>query len=661
MLVDRPSTRAHAFRRHDQGAEKMKLIRPRFVIFAALFSALCPLVAAAQPSHPLLQRPTFNGNLIVFSYAGDLWTVDRNGGHAARLTTGTGIETDPVFSPDGSMIAFTGEYDGNTDVFVVPASGGVPKRLTYHPGPDAAVGWTPDGKYVTFRSTRESDSPRYTKLFKVSLNGGLATALPLPMAFSGKFSADGKYFAYSPVGGGSPFNYLSYVAWRNYRGGLASSVWVADMATLDVVKVPREGPNDFNAIWVDKEVYFLSDRNGPISLFRFDPATKSVTEVVKNDGADIRSASAGPGGIVYDRFGELFLYDTASGQTHQINVDVNADLPDVRARISPADHDIQSFAISPTGVRAVFEAHGDILTVPAKESATRDITSTPGVMEREPAWSPDGQSIAYFSDESGQYALHISNQTGAGEVKKFPLANDATYYFNPVWSPDSKLIAFHDNKLEIWLLDTVTRKAAVIDKAVAEDTDYDAAWSPDSKWIAYTQTVSNRFHALFLHSIASGKSTQITDGMSDVRFPAFDRGGKYLYFTESTNYGTSTSGLDMSSDEFDVTRSVYGLALAADTASPVAPQNEDEKTPEAGKKIRIKTRTRRIKTKTKTRRIKIKTKTKIKIEIKIRKIRKMPVTTPIKTNPAMRRKTMPGKPMTAASQTKRKNPRSRSR
>ena len=242
----------------------MKLIRPRFVIFAALFSALCPLVAAAQPSHPLLQRPTFNGNLIVFSYAGDLWTVDRNGGHAARLTTGTGIETDPVFSPDGSMIAFTGEYDGNTDVFVVPASGGVPKRLTYHPGPDAAVGWTPDGKYVTFRSTRESDSPRYTKLFKVSLNGGLATALPLPMAFSGKFSADGKYFAYSPVGGGSPFNYLSYVAWRNYRGGLASSVWVADMATLDVVKVPREGPNDFNAIWVDKEVYFLSDRNGPI-------------------------------------------------------------------------------------------------------------------------------------------------------------------------------------------------------------------------------------------------------------------------------------------------------------------------------------------------------------------------------------------------------------
>jgi tricorn protease len=559
----------------------MRMIRSLFVV---IFAALCSLALTAQPSHPLLQRPTFNGNLIVFSYAGDLWTVDRNGGHASRLTTGTGIETDPVFSPDGSMIAFTGEYDGNTDVFVIPAIGGVPKRLTYHPAADSAVGWTPDGKSVIFRSNRESSSPRYTKLFKVSLDGGLPTALPLPMAFSGKFSADGKYFAYSPVGGASPFNYSAYVAWRNYRGGLASSVWITDMVTLDVVKVPRERSNDFNPVWVDKQVYFLSDRNGPISLFRFDPATKAVTEVVKNDGADIRSASAGPGGIVYDRFGELFLYDTAGGQTHPISVDVSADLPEVRARLSAADREIQSYGISPTGVRAVFEAHGDILTVPAKESSTRDITNTPGVMEREPAWSPDGQSIAYFSDESGQYALHISSQTGAGEVKKFPLVNDATYYFQPVWSPDSKLIAFHDNKMEIWLLDTSTSKATVIDKAVVDDGDYDAAWSPDSKWLAYTQTTSNRFHALFLHSVASGKSTQITDGMSDVRFPAFDRGGKYLYFTESTNYGTSTSGLDMSSDEFDVTRSVYGLALAADTASPVAPQAEDEKTPEAKEK-----------------------------------------------------------------------------
>jgi tricorn protease len=554
-------------------------MRPIRSLFALVFASLCPFVIAAQSSHPLLQRPTFNGSLIVFSYAGDLWTVDHTGGHASRLTTGTGIETDPVFSPDGTMIAFTGEYDGNTDVFIVPATGGIPKRLTYHPGADFAVGWTPDGKSVIFRSNRESGSPRYTKLFKVSVNGGLPIALPLPMAFSGEFSADGKYFAYSPVGGASPFNYSYYVAWRNYRGGLASSVWITDMATLDVVKIPREGSNDFNPVWVDKQIYFLSDRNGPVSLFRFDPATKSVTEVVKNSGADIRSASGGPGGIVYDRFGELFLYDAASGKTNQVSVDVSADLPDVRARISPADRDIQSSGISPTGVRAVFEAHGDILTVPAKESTTRDITNTPGVMEREPAWSPDGQSIAYFSDESGPYALHISNQSGAGEVKKFPLANDPTYYFQPKWSPDSKLIAFHDNKMEIWLLDTTTSKATVIGKGAVSDGDYDASWSPDSKWLAYTQTVSNRFHALFLYSVASGNSTQVTDAMSDVRLPAFDRGGKYLYFTESTNYGTSTSGLDMSSDAFSVTRSVYGLALTADTPSPVAPQNEDEKLP----------------------------------------------------------------------------------
>ena len=202
-------------------------------------------------------------------------------------------------------------------------------------------------------------------------------------------------------------------------------------------------------------------------------------------------------------------------------------------------------------------------------------------MERQPAWSPDGQSIAYFSDESGQYALHIRNQTGAGEVKKFPLAEDATFYFEPAWSPDSKLIAFHDNKQDTWVLDTTTGKAAVIGQSAVDDADYDAAWSPDSKWLAYTGSLTNRFHALFLYSVDAAKSSRITDGMSDVRFPAFDRGGKYLYFTESTNYGMSTSGLDMSSDALSVTRSVYALVLAADTASPVAPQSEDEKKPEA--------------------------------------------------------------------------------
>lgn len=561
----------------------MRFLRPRFALLCA-FLTCCSCALFGQASHPLLQRPAFNGKVIVFSYAGDLWSVDRNGGHASRLTTGTGIETDPVFSPDGTMIAFTGEYDGNTDVFVIPTSGGIPKRITYHPGTDAAVAWTPDGKNIIFRSNRESNSPRYTKLFKVSVNGGWPTALPLPIAFSGKFSEDGKYFAYSPGAGGSPFNYSNYVAWRNYRGGLASSVWIADMSTLDVVKIPRDRSNDFSPVWVGNQVYFLSDRNGPVSLFHFDPATKAVTEVVKNDGPDIRSASAGPGGVVYDRFGELFLFDPASGQTHQVNVDVSADMPEVRDRISRADRDIENAAISPTGVRAVFEAHGDILTVPAKESSTRDITNTPGVMEREPAWSPDGQSIAYFSDESGQYELHISNQTGGGEVRKFPLAKDATYYFHPVWSPDSKLIAFHDNKMQVWVLDTAARKASVIDKGVVNDNDYDASWSPDSKWLSYTRSTENRFHALFLYSVESGKTTRVTDGMSDVRSPAFDRGGKYLYFTESTNYGTSTSGLDMSSDEFEVTRHVYGLVLAAGTPSPVAPQAEDEKTPDERQK-----------------------------------------------------------------------------
>ncbi len=247
-----------------------------------------------------------NASEIVFEFAGDLWSVSRSGGAATRLTIGVGIETDPVFSPDGRTIAFTGEYGGNADVYVVPSTGGEPKRLTYHPGPDSAVAWTPDGKNVIFRSGRESNSPRYTKLFAVSVTGGLPHSLPLPMAFSGMYSADGKRFAYTPVSGASPFSYANFTAWRRYRGGLASYIWITDFPTLKTTKLPRETSNDFDPVWVGNKVFFLSDRNGPVTLFRYDPASGAVTEALKNNGRDIRSASGGSGGIVYDQFGETF-------------------------------------------------------------------------------------------------------------------------------------------------------------------------------------------------------------------------------------------------------------------------------------------------------------------------------------------------------------------
>ena len=495
---------------------------PALSLLAILSSSVTPFAAAAPSGEQphLLQRPALSQTQIVFNYAGDLWSVDRKGGHATRLTVGVGIETSPVFSPDGSTIAFTGEYDGNMDVFTIPAAGGVPHRVTYHPSADAAVGWSPDGRQIVFRSDRQSAS-RYTQLYEVPAEGGLALPLPLPMAFQGQISGDGASIAYSPLGPSFSFDYNRYVAWGNYRGGRASTIWVTSLKDLNSVEIPHETASDIDPVWVGKMVYFLSDRNGAMTLYKYDPATRSVAECLKTVGKpDIHSLAAGPGGLVYDQLGEIYLYDTATGETHRVPIDVTGDLPEVRPRIQNVSTEIDHAGISPTGLRAVFEAHGEILTVPVKKGPTRDITNTPGVMERSPAWSPDGQSIAYFSDESGLYAVHVASQTGSGAVKKFPLAKEAAYYFDPVWSPDSKLLAFHDNRLNLWMLDAGSGKLTHVgENDFFDTTDRDIAWSSDSKWIAYSQIVSNHLHALFLYSVETGKATQFTPNSADSRYP----------------------------------------------------------------------------------------------------------------------------------------------
>ena len=432
-----------------------------------LFLLVCALSAsaifAASATTPLLHGPALNGTQIVFSYAGDLWTVGRQGGTATRLTSGVGIEANPVFSPDGKTLAFTGEYDGNVDVYTMPATGGVPKRITYHPGADYAAGWTPDGQRILFRSNRNSFS-RYTQLFSVSTAGGVAAPLPLPMAFSGAYSPDGKRMVYAPLDGGQFARTPErWVAWNRYRGGDASYLWIVNLADLSTEKIPRSDSNDINPMWVGDRIYFLSDRNGPMTLFRYDPATKAAIEVIKNNGPAIRSASAGPGGIVYEQFGQIQFYDLASGKSRVVPIEIEADLTEVRPHIQNVEKEAHQGRISPSGVRAAFEAHGEIVTVPAEKGDIRDLTGTPGVMERTPAWSPDGQSIAYFSDESGEYALHVKSQTGAGETKKIALAGHSAFYFNPRWSPDSKQIAFSDNQVNLWRAEVATGQVTKID------------------------------------------------------------------------------------------------------------------------------------------------------------------------------------------------------
>ena len=564
-----------------------RLQHSRFSLVPVAILSLAFSVANADTKPHLFQSPALKGDLIAFGYAGDLWTVPRSGGRAVRLTNGVGLESMPIFSPDGSTIAFTGEYDGNTDVFTIPAAGGIPHRVTYHPAPDTAVAWTPDGKRILFRSTRAVAS-RYTHIFSVAAEGGEALRLPLPMAYQGQMSPDGSRIAYSPLPPAFGFDFTTFVSWGNYRGGRASTIWLTALPSLDSVEIPHEQASDFFPVWSGQRIYFLSGRAGPIGIFSYDPATKGVAEALHNDGPDIHSLGGDGTTLVYDQLGEIHLYDTATGQSRQVPIQIDADLPEVRRHIRNVAGEIDHAAISPTGIRAALEAHGEILTVPVKNGPIRNITNTPGVMERSPAWSPDGQSIAYFSDESGLYHLHVASQLGAlqpgaDEVRKFPLAAEPAYYFAPKWSPDSKRIAFHDNRLNIYLLDTVSGKLSIINgKDVYggfSEAGYDLAWSPDSKWIAYPRSLANHLHALYLYSVESGKSTQLTDPTADSRLPAFDRNGKYLYFTASTNAGTTSSGLDMSGDLYEVRSSIYAVVLAADQASPVAPELNDEKAP----------------------------------------------------------------------------------
>ena len=552
-----------------------------FLVLATLVLSPARATAAAKPH--IFQRPALSRELIAFTYAGDLWTVPRSGGRATRLTVGVGIETAPIFSPDGKTLAFTADYDGNTDVFTVPATGGVPIRVTYHPAADFAVGWTPDGKHILFRSNRESVS-RYTQLYTVPAKGGIATPLPLPMAYQGQFSPDGKQIAYSPLGPAFGFNYTAFVAWGNYHGGLASTIWITTLPELDSVQIPHEQASDFDPVYAGGRIYFLSGRKGHITIYRYDPNSKKspVTEALPNDGPDIRTLSGEGGTLIYDRLGDIYLYDTATSSSHVVPIEVDADLPEVRPHIETVAAQIENASISPTGLRAAFEAHGEILTVAAKHGPTRDITNTPGAMEREPAWSPDGQSIAFFSDESGLYALHVASQFGSAEaggtaVKKFELPKEAAYYFHPQWSPDSKKIVFHDNRLNTWMVDTTTGKLAEVGSQDVYGGASDISWSPDSKWLAYIHALPNHLNALFLYSVDSGQSTQITSAIGDARLPAFDREGKYLFFTASTNGGAAWFGLDMSTDLYQVTSHIYAAVLAANQPSPIAPELEDEK------------------------------------------------------------------------------------
>jgi tricorn protease len=549
----------------------------RMLLFVGVLLAVAGLAGAREQAPLLVHAPTLNRTQIVFVYGGYLWSVPREGGEARQLTTG-GHEGLPAFSPDGKWIAFSGEYDGNIDAYVMPAEGGEPRRLTWHPAPDIVAGWTPDSKRVMFYSSREAYAD-FDRLYTVGVEGGWPEVLPMWRAEDGCFSPDAKRIAYVP-------NLKWQTSWKRYRGGQTTPIYIVQLSDLKLDKVPRENSNDSNPVWFADTVYFLSDRGGAVTLFAYDTKSKTVKQVVENQGLDMKSLSAGPDALVYEQFGAIYVFDPASAKSTKVGIHISGDLPATRPHYEKVAEKIVAAGISPSGARAVFEARGEILSVPGEKGDVRNLTRTTGVVERDPAWSPDGKWIAYFSEESGEYALHLVDQSGFGAVKKIGLGQPPSFFYGPTWSPDSKKIAYTDKRLNFWYVDVEKGTPVKVDSDRFEDPSVTlgVAWSPDSQWLTYTKFLESHLRSVFVYSLETGKVSQITAGLGDARFPVFDKGGKELFVAASTDLGLSSGWLDLSSYQHPVLRNVYAVVLKKGNKSPVEPESDEEKVGDKDKK-----------------------------------------------------------------------------
>ncbi len=520
----------------------------------------------------ILRQPTGSQSHIVFVHSNDLWVVARDGGDARRLTTAIGAEVNPRLSPDGKTVAFTGQYDGNMDVFIVPIEGGQPQRLTWHPGPDMVTGWTPDGKNVIFTSTREGHPTATIKFFQVPTTGGTPTALVVPQASMGDMSPDGNWMAYQP-------NTFWDPEWRNYRGGQAQPIFVLNLRNYDL-KRTRQADNErhVNPIWFGNKVYHLSERDFANNIWSFDPQSGTEEQVTFHKDFDVKNLAKAGDRIVYEQGGYLHLLDPATKQSKQLTIHVRGDLNWARDRwIDASAAQLLNAKLSPTGKRAIFEFRGEIFTVPKENGDWRNLTQSSGAADRYPIWSPDGASIAWFSDADGEYNLMIADQSGLTAPRKITLPHKK-HYFRPDWSPDGKFIAYTDTDYRLWIVELATGATTRVDAdGVAHpNRTMNPVWSPDSKWIAYSKLLTSEFKALFVYSLDQKKFFQVTDGMADVISPQWDESGKYLYFLASTDFGRSSGWLDMSSYDSPVSRGVYMAVLSKSTPSPLLPTSDEE-------------------------------------------------------------------------------------
>ena len=550
------------------------------IIASAFLSTFKNTNADEDKGTRILRDPDISENKIVFVHANDLWVVNRNGGEAMRLTSDEGREGDPCFSPDGKWIAFTGQYSGNTDVYVVSANGGRPKRLTWHPGSDTVQSWTPDGR-VMFQSGRRGQPTKQTKFFTVSTEGGLPEPLALPQAYKGEMSDDGQYIAYEEI---RPWDR----EWRNYRGGQALPIQIVSTKTWDLMKAPWEGERHMEPVWMGGVCYYISERDYAANVWCFDPKSKEHRQLTHHVDFDVKGIGAGGGAVIFEQAGYLHVLDPKTASSKQIKITVARDMTFARPRWEDVSaRGLRQARLSPTGKRAIFQARGDLFTIPLDKGSWRNITLSSDVADRHAVWSPDGKNIAWFNDEEGEYALVIANQFG--QQKRRIKIEEPSFFFVPTWSPDGTRLAFTDTHYRVLILDIESGavKHVDTDRFAHPERSMNPVWSPDSRWLAYARRMENQLRVIKIFDTKEEKVHQLTDNMADSISPVWDASGKYIYFLASTNYGLNTGWLDMTSYERPVTYSLYVALLKADQASPFLPTSDEEEVKEEKKEEQV--------------------------------------------------------------------------
>jgi len=541
-----------------------------------LVAMLCVTMLNAQTESRLLRFPSMHGKQVVFTYAGDLYTVDTTGGVARKLTSDVGYECFARFSPNGKQIAFTGQYDGNTEVYAMPSEGGVPKRLTYtatlsrddvsdRMGPNNIVMTWKDDSTVVYRSRKQSFNSFKGQLFLAHTSGGLSEELPLPCGGFCCYSKDKSKLAFNRV-------FREFRTWKYYKGGMADDIWIYDFKTKKTVNITKNDAQDIMPMWVGNKIYFISDRDRTMNIFCYDTTAKTTSKITTFTEYDVKFPSLGDNGIVFENGGYIYYYDFTTLRTKKIAITIADDQVTGRDELKDASKNINSCSVSPDGKRLAFDARGDVFSVPAKTGITRDITQSPGAHDRDVSWSPDGKYIAYISDTTGEDEIYIADQDGTGKPLQLTKGGD-TYKYSLEWSPDSKKILWSDKKLRLQYVDIDTKTVTQVD--YDKDWEFsDYTWSPDSKWIAYARPTKTSMTTIFIYELASKIKTEVTEGWYESGSPSFSNDGKYLFFVSNRDFNPTYSWTEWNHAYTDMSK-VYFLTLAKATANPLKPANDE--------------------------------------------------------------------------------------